>query len=141
MTSQEGQTGKVTITNFKPADIDCLLKFVYTGAINLRKSYPRENTWPALIKIWKMADFFCLDLLLDLVIDAAKDRSLEMGRVFCAFDPLDDHDQQMTDLFGKDFVPAVKAIYEDEVENIRCYLAPIILPVAVASVHRFSQTD
>lgn len=138
LTPQEGQTGKVTITDFKPADIDFLLNFIYTGVINLRKSYPGE-TWSALIKIWKMADFFCLDTLRDLVIAAAKDHSLEIARVVCAFEPPDGHDQKITRLFGNEFVPAVKAIYEDEMESIKHHFAPIILGLAVASVHRFSQ--
>lgn len=140
-TPQEGQTGKVTITDFKPADIDFLLNFIYTGVINLRKSYPGETTWSALIEIWKMADFFCLDTLRDLVIAAAKDRSLEIARVFCAFDPPDGYDQERTGLFGNEFGPAVKAIYEDEMESIKHHFGPIILGLAVASVHRFSEME
>lgn len=88
-----------------------------------------------------MADYFCLDTLRDLVIAAAKDRSLEIARVFCAFDPPDGHDLEQTRLFGNEFVPAVKAIYEDEVESIKHHFVPIILGLAVASVHRFSHMD
>lgn len=136
---QEGRTGQVTITNFKPAEVDCLLKFIYTGTIDLRKSYPQETSLPALMKIWKMADFFCLDLLRNLVIKAANGCSREMALVFCAFDPPPRSDQKKARLFGKDFVPAVKALYEDEIENLKHEFAPIILGLAVASIHSFSQ--
>lgn len=138
---QEGRTGQVTITNFKPAEIDCLLKFIYTGTINLRKSYPRDNTWRALIKIWKMADFFCLDILCELVIAAAKDCSMQMARVFCAFNVPNGHDQYKISLFDTDFAPAVKAIYEDEEEIAKPHFAPIILGQAVVSIHKLSQME
>lgn len=88
-----------------------------------------------------MADFFCLDMLRDLVIEAAKDCSREMALVFCAFDPPDGHDQKKVHLFSNEFIPAVKAIYEDEADNIKCHFAPIVLGLAVASVHRFSRMD
>lgn len=88
-----------------------------------------------------MADYFCLDALRDLVIAAAKDRSLEIARVFCAFDPPDGHEQERTRLFGEEFVPAVKAIYEDYMICMKQHFAPIILGLAVASVHRFSHME
>ncbi|KAI7775046.1 btb poz domain-containing protein [Diaporthe eres] len=140
-TWKEGQTGSVTITDFKPADIDCLLKFIYSGVINPQKSYPREASLPALMKIWKMADFFCLDMMRNLAIKAAKDCSREMALVFCAFDPPPRHDQKKARLFAKDFVPAVRAIYEDEMEILKHDFAPILLGLAVASVHSFSQME
>lgn len=141
MTSQEGQTGKVTITDFQSADIDCFLKFIYTGTINLRKSYPRKASLPALMKIWKTADFFCLSMLRDLAIKAAKDFSREMVLVLCAFNPPAGHDQKKARLFEKEFLPAVKAVYEDEMESLRQDFAPIILGLAVASIHSFSQME
>lgn len=141
MTTQEGQTGTVTITNFKQAEMDCFLKFVYTGTINLRDSYPRVAPLPALMKVWKMADFFCLGILHDLVIKAAKDCSREMALVFCALDPPPTHDQKKDRLFSREFVPAVKAIYEDEMESLKHDFAPIILGLAVASIHSFSKME
>lgn len=139
LASQEAQSAKVLITEFEPAEIDCLLKFVYTGVINLEDSFPEESTWPTLIKIWKMADFFCLGIMRDLVIQAAKDCSRDMALVFCAFYQPDGHEQIKIDLFTKDFVPAVKAIYEDEMEGLKSHFVPIILGLTVASIHSFSQ--
>lgn len=93
------------------------------------------------MKIWKMADFFCFDVLRDLVIKAAKDYSREMALSFCAFDPPDGNDQKKVDLFDRDFVPAVKAIYEDEMQSIKRHFGPIILGLAVASIHSFSEME
>lgn len=93
------------------------------------------------MKIWKMADFFCLDMLRNLAIKAAKDCSREMALVFCAFDPPPRHDQKKARLFAKDFVPAVRAIYEDEMEILKHDFAPILLGLAVASVHSFSKME
>lgn len=80
-------------------------------------------------------------MLRDLVIEAAKRCSRGMALEFCAFDPPDGHDQKMIDLFGKDFVPAVKAIYDEEVESARDHFVPIILTLAVVSVHSFSKME
>lgn len=91
------------------------------------------------MKIWKMADFFCSDILRDLVIKAAKNCSREMALVFCAFGPPPGHDQEKASVFCKDFLPAVKAIYEDETESLRHDFLPILLGLTVVSIHSFSQ--
>ncbi|KAL1862895.1 hypothetical protein Daus18300_008225 [Diaporthe australafricana] len=135
MISQEGQTGKVTITNFEQADVDCLLKFVYTGVIELQKSYPTQGSLAALMKIWKMADYFCLSDLHDLVIRAATQGVQKMALSFCAADPPPAGDPKRRQLYRDEFEPAVKALYRDEMEALKTEFAPLVLGLAVNSIH------
>lgn len=39
MRHQESETRTVTLQEQQPCDIDCFLKFIYTGAVDLEKSY------------------------------------------------------------------------------------------------------
>lgn len=95
----------------------------------------------ALMKIWKVADFFCSDALHNLVMQAAKESSREMAQVFCAAPTTGSKSYGRSDLFDKKFSPAVVALYGYEDEKLKGDFVPIILGLTIASIHSLSRMD
>lgn len=113
--SQEGQTGKVTLTVFTEEEVGCLLHFLYAGSVDFQKTFPEMAILVAIIKTWKMADFFCLGTLHNLLVEALEDKMEEMARCLCT--PLASEekggavDRAITD----EMLPAIRALYQDDV--------------------------
>lgn len=140
MRHQETETGTVTLEEKEQCDIDCFLKFIYTGSIHLQKSYPGDDAFVALMRIWKTADYFVHEPLRDLVVRAANDHAQEQAQFFCTAFPGADHVKEVDNVVENSFNPAVSLLYTEEMEPLRETFLPIYMTMAVASVHGLSKS-
>lgn len=141
MRHQESKTGIVTLEEREHCDVDCFLKFIYTGSIDLQKSYPRDDAFVALMRIWKTADFFRHSSLCNLAVLAANDYAKEHAQVFCAAFPGAEHDKEMDGIIKNSFIPAVSLLYGEEMKHFKDTFLPIYMGLAAASVHRLSNSE
>ncbi|KAK7700351.1 hypothetical protein SLS64_010959 [Diaporthe eres] len=138
---EESNTRIVTLDEEEQLDVDCFLRFIYTGSVDLQKSYPRDDTFVALMRIWKMADFFINDSLRNLAVRAAKDHAQEHAKAFCTAFPGADHDKEMDSIIKDSFNPAVSLLYGEEMSHLKSKFLPIYMGLAAASVHRLSNNE
>lgn len=141
MRYQESKTRTIILEEKERCDVDCFLKFIYTGSIDLQKSYPGDDTFVALMRIWKTADFFLLDALRNLAVRAANDYAQEHAQVFCTAFPKADHDKEMEVIIKHSFNHAVSLLYSDEMRHLKETFLPIYMGLAAASVHRLSKSE
>lgn len=138
MRLQESETRTVTLQEQYHCDIDCFLKFIYTGPFNTEKSYPGDDTFVALMRIWKTANFFCHDTLCDLAFRAANSYARKQVQLFCAAFPGADHDEEMEVIIEDSFKPVISLLYTEEMGHLKEIFQPIYMTMAVASVHGLS---
>jgi hypothetical protein len=141
MRYQESDTRVVTLEEQEHCDIDCFLKFIYTGSIDLQKSYPGDDAFVALMRIWKTANFFQQEALCNLAVCAANDYAQEHARILCTAFAGDDHDEDMDGIMKNSFNPAVSLLYSKEMGHLKATFLPIYMAMAVASVHRLSENE
>ncbi|KAK2609669.1 hypothetical protein N8I77_003159 [Diaporthe amygdali] len=137
---KETKTRKVILEETEHDDLDCFLEFIYTGSIDPQKSYPGDDTFVALLRTWKTADFFCHDGLRSLAIRAANDYAKELAHVLCTAFPAADYRDKIECLVESSFIPAVSLLYCEAMECLKPIFSPILMALAVAGTHRLSQS-
>lgn len=141
MINQEAGTGIVTLEEREQCDVDCFLKFIYTGYIDLQKSYPGDDAFVALMRIWKTADFFCSGSLRNLVVHAANEHAKDHTQVFCTAFPGADHEKEMDSIINNSLKPALSFLYSEEMKHLAPTFLPIYKRLVAASVHRLSKSE
>lgn len=138
---QEAGTGIVTLEEREERDADCFLKFIYTGSVDLQKSYPEDDAFVALMRIWKTAKFFFSDSLCNLAVHAANEYAKDHTQVFCSAFPGADHEKEMDSIINNSFKPALSFLYSKEMKHFAPTFLPIYKRLAAASVHRLSESE
>lgn len=137
---QESETGVVILQEQEQCDIECFLKFIYTGSIDLHKSYPGDDAFVALMRVWKTADYFVHIPLRDLAFRAASGHARELAQSLCTAFPGSDHAKDMENIIESSLNPAVSLLYTEEMESLKDTFLPIYMPMAIASVHALSNS-
>ncbi|KAK7745819.1 hypothetical protein SLS53_002536 [Cytospora paraplurivora] len=73
---QEARSSRVTITEWRENEVDLLLHWIYTGVVDVDKYLANMTPLMAQVKVWQIADFFCLPGLTRAAL-AARDRLLQ----------------------------------------------------------------
>ncbi|KUI59500.1 BTB/POZ domain-containing protein 8 [Cytospora mali] len=110
---EEGQTGKITITAFTEDEVECLLQFLYAGYIDFETQFPETTTLVAIVKMGRLADFFLLDSLKQLLREAADSTSREPGIRLCS--------------------PALHVLYQDDAAAVRGRMLPSIWKLIISA--------
>lgn len=144
---QEGKTGKIVITEFQEQEVEALLTFLYGGGIcsiprktqalmmksltslcleiDMKKSFPKDNMYVALIKLWKLADFFCLDFLRTIVNKARIWHTTDLACQLCSISGHSNFDTVTV-------VEALRVLYTTDTGGARTVFQPALVNLAVA---------
>lgn len=126
----------IKLTGFTTLEVDCLLHFLYAGCIDFDSSFPETPRLVALLRTWKVADFFCLGPLQVLLTQALNDIIEAMTRVFCPRYDSDETTHNVDMVIEDEILPAIRALYQDDVAAVKDKILPHILGLVIAGMHR-----
>lgn len=160
---QEGQTGIVTITAFEKCDIETMLVFLYAGGtsqVSLRIPMPtmltdtkagplaylgfdmRQTYQPAsgapgalYIRIWKTADFFCLEELKTIAVD----KFTNYNNIFLPAISL--NGPTISTKVTQHLVNCARLIWTETREDLRAIFGSIVLGTLLGGICYFYKTE
>lgn len=113
--------------------MDCLLRFLYVGSVDFKKAFPNLTILVAIFRAWKLADFFCLDILHDLLTQALNNETRRIAKNLC--DPLEEEIDVNSNV-EDEVLPAIRAIYQDDVAAVKDIIMRPMLGLVIATMHR-----
>lgn len=111
----------------------CLLQFLYAGYIDFETQFPETITLVAIVKMGRLADFFLLDSLKQLLKGAADSTFRELGIRLCSpVCPVDN--AREVDMIIRDTIPqVVHALYQDDAAAVRGKMLPSIWKLIISA--------
>ncbi|KAG8157843.1 hypothetical protein KVR01_012505 [Diaporthe batatas] len=137
---KESETGVVALQEQERCDIDCFLKFIYTGSIDLQKSYPGDDALVALLRVWKTADYLVHAPLRDLAVRGTSSHAREHAQSLCTAFPGENHVEDTEKIIESSLNPAISLLYSEEMGSLKKTFLPIYMSMAIASVHGLSNS-
>ncbi|KAI7775047.1 hypothetical protein LA080_007429 [Diaporthe eres] len=128
---KEAENGIVNIEEFKENEVECLLHYIYTGSINVSKSFTTPIGLHACMSIWRVGDFFLLEGLCRLALDEADRTFRGVSWCFTATQETESSKQSAT----SNIVKLVRALYNQGPNDVRDAFRPTILAFLMSGVH------
>ena len=126
-------TGTTTIKDFNSNEVDYLLHFLYGGSVDFDKDFPNTPPLVALLRAWKLADFFCLSALETLLDQALQDMQHRISKPLAPIRPSKQQCRQGDKFVRSELLPAIVSLYQDDMamvkEKVLCRLLAIVSKV------------
>ncbi|KUI72163.1 hypothetical protein VM1G_07494 [Cytospora mali] len=136
-TWKEAQTGVVRIETCTENEADLLLQYLYTGVVDVGKYLPGESPIISHIKVWKIADFFCLPDLRHLALHARDDF---LKRLIDSYGPKPFLARPVTNI--PSIRQVIEFLYEEDRDDIRgIFRRPYLATLLLDSQHLAKNED
>lgn len=128
---KEAKEGSVNIKEFKENEVDCLLRYIYTGSINVSKNFTAPVGLYASMSIWKIGDFFRLSDLCQLALDETDATFRRVSWTLAAKNSAESAKESATG----NIVKLVRVLYNQGRNDVRDAFKPTILAFLVSGIH------